>query len=308
MPRPQPSASAVNDQAAKPPPAHDWRTTDEHERQRRRDRAEAERPVIVANAEVPSLFNVRSRSGLGYQVEIRDLDTPLAACSCVDFRINGLNTCKHLEAVFSLLQRRPKARKAVKKVAAGSAWIVPSPDRTSLVIEGDIRNVPAGLRSRFDGAGLLTGSTSPEELVEALQQSSSAKLLLSIETVPWLEARQQKQERLALRREYELKVQSCEWPQQETLLPLFPYQREGMLHLAFTERAMLADEMGLGKTIQAIAACALLQRLGKAQRVLIVTPASLKTEWEEQIRHFHRARSPSRLREPDRTSGRLFAA
>ena len=69
-------------------------------------------------------------------------------------------------------------------------------------------------------------------------------------------------------------------------VPLFPYQREGMLHLAFTERALLADEMGLGKTIQAIAACALLHRLGKAQRVLVVTPASLKTEWEEQIQRF----------------------
>jgi hypothetical protein len=39
-----------------------------------------------------------------------------------------------------------------------------------------------------------------------------------------------------------------------------------MLHLAFNERALLADEMGLGKTIQAIAACALLHHLGKAQR------------------------------------------
>jgi hypothetical protein len=44
--------------------------------------------------------------------------------------------------------------------------------------------------------------------------------------------------------------------------------------------------MGLGKTIQAIAACALLHHLGKARRVLVVTPASLKTEWEEQIRRF----------------------
>ncbi len=59
-----------------------------------------------------------------------------------------------------------------------------------------------------------------------------------------------------------------------------------MLHPAFGERALLADEMGLGKTIQAIAACALLHHLGKAQRVLIVTPASLKAEWEEQIRKF----------------------
>src|SRR2546428_631812 len=59
-----------------------------------------------------------------------------------------------------------------------------------------------------------------------------------------------------------------------------------MLHLAFKERALLADEMGLGKTIQAIAACALLHRLGAVQRVLVVTPASLKTGWGEQIQRF----------------------
>jgi SNF2 family DNA or RNA helicase len=59
-----------------------------------------------------------------------------------------------------------------------------------------------------------------------------------------------------------------------------------MLHLAFTERALLADEMGLGKTVQAIAACALLRRLRGIERVLVVSPASLKGEWEEQIARF----------------------
>src|SRR5208283_4424930 len=111
-------------------------------------------------------------------------------------------------------------------------------------------------------------------------------LRLSQELGPWLEQRRQVVERRQLRRDYELKVQSGEWPVQETTVPLFPYQREGMLHLAFTERALLADEMGLGKTIQAIAACALLHRLGQARRVLVVTPASLKTEWEDQIQKF----------------------
>src|SRR5207247_4945175 len=128
-----------------------------------------------------------------------------------------------------------------------------------------------------------------EEVVEALKklaESEAPGLRFSQELSPWLESRQRAAQRKELRREYELKVQSGEWPAQETKVQLFPYQREGMLHLAFTERALLADEMGLGKTIQAIAACALLHRLGQAARVLVVTPASLKTEWEEQIQRF----------------------
>lgn len=59
-----------------------------------------------------------------------------------------------------------------------------------------------------------------------------------------------------------------------------------MLHLAFKGRAILADEMGLGKTVQAIAACELLRQLNHIERVLVVSPVSLKTEWEEQINKF----------------------
>jgi SNF2 family DNA or RNA helicase len=68
--------------------------------------------------------------------------------------------------------------------------------------------------------------------------------------------------------------------------PLYPYQQEGMLHLAFTGRALLADEMGLGKTVQAVAACELLRRTLGIRRVLVISPASLKSEWEEQIAKF----------------------
>ena len=68
--------------------------------------------------------------------------------------------------------------------------------------------------------------------------------------------------------------------------PLLPYHIDGVLHLAFRERALLADDMGLGKTVQAIAACALLRDLRGIDRVLVASPASLKAEWEEQIARF----------------------
>jgi superfamily II DNA or RNA helicase len=147
--------------------------------------------------------------------------------------------------------------------------------------------IPARWADWFDAEGRLVGD--PLETLSILRTAADSRwpdLRISQEVEDWLEARNRAAERLQLRREYELKVQSGEWPAHETRVPLFPYQREGMLHLAFTGRALLADEMGLGKTIQAIAACALLRRLNRARRVLIVTPASLKAEWEEQIRRF----------------------
>src|SRR5258707_5934089 len=84
------------------PPPHNWRTTDEDEINRRRARAQTE-SFRIANIDarhpIFSNFRVHSGSGLAYSVEIRDVRQRQFACECVDFRINGLGTCKHVEAV-----------------------------------------------------------------------------------------------------------------------------------------------------------------------------------------------------------------
>jgi hypothetical protein len=274
------------------PPAHDWRTTDEDEIARRRLRARTE-PFQIRNCDpahpVFSNFNVKSGSGLTYSVEVRDLRQRQFACDCVDFRINGLGTCKHVEAVLFYLGARFK-RLFLQAAANGRGRleVLPDPPHNSLRLVNGHEALPAPLRRWFGEDGLLKEGP-PEAAVEELQRLAARELpalRVSQELAPWLEARRRQEERKRLRREYELKVQSGQWPPHETKVPLFPYQREGMLHLAFAERALLADEMGLGKTIQAIAACALLHRLNNAARVLVVTPASLKTEWEEQIQRF----------------------
>ena len=274
------------------PSAHNWRTTDEDEINRRRLRAQTEAFTISNLAPrhpVFSNFRVASRSGLTYSVEIREVGARQFACDCVDFRINGLGTCKHVEAVLLHLERRFKGLfTAATERGTNRRDVVPDTMCGTLRLLPANGSLPQPLRRWFDAEGLLANG-SVEEAVMALEQLAQAahpELRLSQEVGPWLEARRRAEERKQLRRDYELRVQSGEWPAQETKVPLFPYQREGMLHLAFSERALLADEMGLGKTIQAIAACALLQRLGQAQRVLVVTPASLKTEWEEQIQRF----------------------
>ncbi len=276
---------------AKPPPAFDWRTTDADEIAKRRQRALAEPPKIVNLTPRFALygdFRVQSVSGMTYTVEVRAVAGRQFSCDCVDFRTNGLGTCKHVEAVLLHLQARFPRPFAAAQAADSSPRIdiVPAAGPGTLRVERGLAALPAGLRRLFAADGRARGEFSPEQLLERLAGAKLPALRLSQEIQPWLETRRRTEESRRLRREYEGKVQAGEWPVQETLLPLLPYQREGMLHLAFTERALLADEMGLGKTVQAIAACALLHRLGKVRRVLVVSPASLKTEWEEQIQRF----------------------
>jgi len=279
------------DSARQLPPVTDWRTTDTHEILKRQLRARDERPRIV-NLEpahpVFSLFGVHSRSGLDYRVEIRAIVDRQFSCTCTDFRSNGLGTCKHVEAVLLHLARKHRTEFKAAGRSKLSRRIDLVPDRAAgrLRIERNLSQLPPRLRAHFDAAGLQLPELDPADLAGQLIAASLPRLRISIETTAWLAARELALDRLISRRDYESGVAAGRHPAHETLLPLFPYQREGMLHLAFTERALLADEMGLGKTIQAVAACSLLHRLGKARRVLIVTPASLKTEWEEQIRRF----------------------
>jgi hypothetical protein len=277
-----------------------WSTSDADEIERRRLRGREEAIRIEALDRADTFFGTflaHSKGGHAYRVEIRSLIGHINSCDCPDHRVNGLGTCKHIEATLQRLQQGHK-RLFQKTAGTGSPDIEIFLDRRS----NQVRILwPQASRQRtrarsllapfFDDQGILPGD--PLDRLPALERAIAAspasvrrRIRLSNELRPWLEIQDRRAEQIRTRQHFEAAVATGKENLDVVKMPLYAYQQEGMLHLAFTGRALLADEMGLGKTVQAVAACSLLRRLHGIRRVLVISPASLKTEWEEQIAKF----------------------
>ena len=265
-----------------------WISTDEDEIRRRewRGRTEIDDVQSIDGRRGPFCdYRVTSSSGSGYVVEVRSLEERINSCGCRDFATNRLGTCKHVEGAVQRIgargQRRPNDRIEVflderdreprMAIPAGTA-------RRHSALAGEVERLYGNLRR---------GSSRTLRALRDVARSNEDRLRVSRRLEHWLEARQAAARKERARARFEADLASGRRSLDGLLRrPLLPYQAEGVLHLAFGERALLADDMGLGKTVQAIAACVLLRELRGIERVLVVSPASLKAEWEEQIAKF----------------------
>lgn len=273
-----------------------WITTDEEEVERRRLRAVEEQLTVKAiktdKNQTGSIYEdylVSRDAGGQYKVEYRDKYKRINSCDCPDFQVNGLGTCKHVERVSRFLLRK---RKPVNRVRTEIFVNRQNAASVDILWADNLRSnskVKKLLLPYFsvDNTLLLETPDSFKVLERAVYQSGiSASVKISDHVLPWLKRRVRKQQIQIRRENYLNDIATGKRQQNFVKHALYDYQQDGMLHLAFTERAILADEMGLGKTVQAVAACELLKHLEGVERVLVVSPVSLKTEWEEQIAKF----------------------
>ncbi|WP_437990909.1 DEAD/DEAH box helicase [Sorangium sp. So ce145] len=266
------------------PRCDDYEDTDavrRYEREVRVYRAHSEPfSVTPLSGRVDGDYAVASGSGGRYVVDLVDAGARHDTCSCPDFLGNELGTCKHLEAVRRAVAERPAWRRALARIDA--------PARPTLTVDAQdglrllaVGAWPASLREErarlVQAGGLLRmasegglGNHAPASRIVHAALPAAERLAGAI----WRKRRRRSLDARAGREQGALEALG---------LPLFPYQREGVLHLFRNGRALLADDMGLGKTLQAIAACELLRRRGEARRVLIVTAASLKHQWAQEI-------------------------
>jgi superfamily II DNA or RNA helicase len=293
--RPKKSRGKAKKVQERSPGFQGWNTTDDEELGRRRWRGLTD-IVAVDNLEPAhpyfGTFRVRSTSGGSYEVEIRSLTLRENSCGCPDWRINGLGTCKHIEGVLEALRHKRKRPFAAAGLSGSPrVEIFPAVDGSYAV----------NLRRPRDGSGLdaiiarycatdgvLVGDplTTLPVLRGELDRLLPGTARFSRHLESRLDEERRRRRRVHDRDQLLANVEAGAATLDILHHPLLPYQVDGMLHLAFGERALLADEMGLGKTVQAIAACELLRRLRGVTRVLVVLPASLKAEWEDQIARF----------------------
>src|SRR5262249_2627886 len=228
-------------------------------------------------------------SGGQYRVSIRGFEVGDNSCTCPDFRKNTLGTCKHIEAVLAVLQSETPAplrsRKATVTRPEGylhyGEQLRPGPQPPPRCSD-QLRDLTAKF---FDERGLWKPAGWYGDLVAALETVPEDVTIFS-DAMEHMDREIERRE--MAEREAQL-VQQLDKGQLELDVlraSLYPYQVRGALFAAYRGRCILGDDMGLGKTVQTLAAAELLVRERGIERVLVVAPASVKYQWESEIRKF----------------------
>ncbi|MCO6454144.1 MAG: DEAD/DEAH box helicase [Pirellulaceae bacterium] len=230
-----------------------------------------------------------AQSGRTYRVSLRGLELGQSYCSCPDFRTNHLGTCKHVLYALERVRRRFSAAQLDKPYR-----------RRNLSLRLDYGST-LGLRFNLphkldEGAASILGkfrdqaTDDVEQIVRRVRKLEQAGYPVHVypDAEQFIEERLQRQrlEQAAA----EIRRDPAGHPLRKELLSveLLPYQLDGIAFAVGAGRAVLADDMGLGKTIQGIGVAELLSRLAGIRRVLVVCPASLKSQWRAEIGRFCR--------------------
>lgn len=219
-----------------------------------------------------------------YKVIYRGVNCKWNYCSCMDFKVSRLGTCKHIEAVCSWIRKRRKTLD--KKVPSYTAVYL-------LYQEGRKVCIRIGTENSEEFTKLASeyftndGYLKPESIYSFSTFLSRARMISdTFRCYP--DALQYILDLRDDKRRSNLVNEECTDKYLDGLLnaQLYPYQKEGIRFAIKTGKSIIADEMGLGKTIQAIGCAEFMRKENLISSVLIVCPTSLKYQWKKEIERF----------------------
>jgi len=226
-------------------------------------------------------------SGKSYRLALRGWEPGESYCSCPDFRKNTLGTCKHI--IYALDRVQKKFNKAVRETPAVIEDVCVylrygEQLQLGILIPADLdRKILKHLKPFKDKA-----IQNVKELIRCIRRLESLDVPVTI----YPDAEEYINQKLFQQRMSEMVAEIRKNPKahplRRTLLKteLLPYQLDGVAFAAGAGRAILADDMGLGKTIQGIGVAELLSNQASISKVLVICPASLKSQWRLEINRF----------------------
>jgi SNF2 family DNA or RNA helicase len=237
-------------------------------------------------------YEVQSATGRKYRVAMRGPSLFENFCSCADFAVNTLGTCKHIEAILLHLRqrfRRSFERQKYQRNRASLSLHYGETLRVRLRLPADSPQALQEIAAKhFDSEGLLREDHLRDfaGVLEELRAADETTVVYT-DVLDFIDRENELASGLEDERRNLAQLARGKNPLEGLLkVPLFPYQIRGALFAACRGRVVLADDMGLGKTIQAIAAAELLRRRRGIERVLVVAPASVKYQWKTEIEKF----------------------
>jgi SNF2 family DNA or RNA helicase len=228
-------------------------------------------------------------TGGTYKVSIRGFDVGDNSCECPDFRANTLGTCKHIEAVLASLaaETPPQVRRKKAAITRPEIYLrygeqlllgIHLPPRPS-----DLLRTLAD--DFFDAHGIWKSGEEYPRLLDRIGEVPE-QVVVASDAMEFISREIDRHAMAERERELVAQLERGELHLDLLRVPLYPYQMRGALFAAFRGRCILGDDMGLGKTVQTLAAAELLARERGIERVLVVAPASVKYQWETEVRKY----------------------
>jgi len=226
-------------------------------------------------------------SGKTYRVALRGWERGESYCSCPDFRKNTLGTCKHILHVLDKIKSRfnKTVRETPCQIRSIAIYMSYEKDlELRLLVPENLDQQATALLRPFKGKPVKD----VRSLVECIRNLQNH----SYEVTVYPDAEEYINKELYYERVKkkvrEIRSDPEKHPLRKTLLKteLLPYQLDGIAFAVGSGRAVIADDMGLGKTIQGIGVAELISQDAGISKVLIICPASLKSQWRLEIKRF----------------------